>query len=183
VTPTIIPVATVHSRTHRHKGRVIDVGTEDVTLPSGVRTTLDVIRHPGASCVLPVVDDGRVVLIRQFRHCANGWLWEAPAGTLNPGETPEQCARREVTEESGLVAGRLEHVGFVFTAPGFTDEQIHLWLAHDCTPAPTHHDDDEVITEVRHFSAAEIDDLLRDGTLCDAKTMAVLLQWRVRQGR
>jgi ADP-ribose pyrophosphatase len=174
---TVATVATVHSRTHRHKGRVIDVGTEDVTLPSGVRTTLDVIRHPGASCVLPVVDDGRVVLIRQFRHCANGWLWEAPAGTLNPGETPEECARRE----SGLVAGRLEHVGFVFTAPGFTDEKIHLWLAHACTPAPTHHDDDEVITEVKQFSADDIDGLLRDGTLCDAKTMAVLLQWRVRQ--
>lgn len=178
-TPT---VATVHARTHRHQGRVIDVGTEDVTLPSGVRTTLDVIRHPGASCVLPVVDD-TVVLIRQFRHCANGWLWEAPAGTLNVGETPEQCARREVTEESGLVAGRLEHVGFVFTAPGFTDEKIHLWLALDCTAAPTNHDEDEVITEVRRFSSAEIDGLVLDGTLCDAKTMAVLLQWRVRQGR
>ena len=174
--------AVVHSRTHRHKGRVIDVGTEDVTLPSGVRTTLDVIRHPGASCILPLVDD-RVVLIRQFRHCANGWLWEAPAGTLNPGETPEDCALREVTEESGLVAGRLEHVGFVFTAPGFTDEKIHLWLAHDCTPAAAHHDEDEVITEVRRFRPDEVDTLLRDGALCDAKTMAVLLQWRIRQGR
>lgn len=174
--------AVVHSRTHRHQGRVIDVGTEDVTLPSGVRTTLDVIRHPGASCILPLVDDG-VVLIRQFRHCANGWLWEAPAGTLNPGETPEACALREVTEESGLIAGRIEHVGFVFTAPGFTDEKIHLWLAYDCAPAPAHHDEDEVITEVRRFSPEEVDTLLRNGTLCDAKTMAVLLQWRVRQGR
>ena len=174
--------AVVHSRTHRHQGRVIDVGTEDVTLPSGVRTTLDVIRHPGASCILPLVDDG-VVLIRQFRHCANGWLWEAPAGTLNPGETPEACALREVTEESGLIAGRIEHVGFVFTAPGFTDEKIHLWLAYDCSPAPAHHDEDEVITEVRRFSPEEVDTLLRNGTLCDAKTMAVLLQWRVRQGR
>jgi ADP-ribose pyrophosphatase len=175
-------VAVVHSRTHRHKGRVIDVGTEDVTLPSGVRTTLDVIRHPGASCILPLVDD-HVVLIRQFRHCANGWLWEAPAGTLNPGETPEDCALREITEESGLVAGRLEHVGFVFTAPGFTDEKIHLWLAHDCRPAAAHHDEDEVISEVRRFSSDEVDTLLRNGSLCDAKTMAVLLQWRVRQGR
>ena len=136
-------VATVHARRHIHRGRVLDIGTEDVTLPTGVRTTLDVLKHPGASCVLPVDDDG-VVLIRQFRHCADGWLWEAPAGTLNAGETPEQCARREVTEEAGLVASRLEHVGFVFTAPGFTDEKIHLWLAHDCTPAPSHHDDDEV---------------------------------------
>ena len=174
-------IATIHSRTHHHRGRVIDVGTEDVTLPSGVRTTLDVIKHPGASCILPVFDDGSIVLIRQFRHCADGWLWEAPAGTLNPGETPEACAWREVVEEAGLQPGRLEHVGFVFTAPGFTDEKIHLWLARDCRPAPSNHDEDEVITEVKHFSAAEVDGLLRDGGLCDAKTMAVVLQSRVRR--
>jgi ADP-ribose pyrophosphatase len=174
-------IATVHSRTHHHRGRVIDVGTEDVTLPSGVRTTLDVIKHPGASCILPVCDDGSVVLIRQFRHCADGWLWEAPAGTLNPGETPEACARREVNEESGLVAGRLEHVGFVFTAPGFTDEKIHLWLALDCTPASSKHDEDEVISEVKHFGPAAIDAMLLSGEISDAKTMAVLLQARVRR--
>jgi ADP-ribose pyrophosphatase len=171
--------AYVHGRTHHHQGRVIDVGTEDVTLPSGVRTTLDVIRHPGASCILPLVDDS-VVLIRQYRHCANGFLWEAPAGTLSPGETPEACARRELTEESGLVAGRIEPVGFVFTAPGFTDEKIHLWLAYDCRNASSQHDDDEVITEVRRFRPDEIDVALRSGELCDAKTLAVLLQWKLR---
>lgn len=173
------PTATLHRRIHHHRGRVIDVGSEEVTLPSGVRTTLDVIRHPGASCVLPIVGDG-VVLIRQYRHCADGFLWEAPAGTLAPGETPEACARRELTEESGLVAGRIEPVGFVFTAPGFTDEKIHLWLAYDCSDARSHHDDDEVITEVRRFSHADIDAALRSGELCDAKTLAVLLQWKLR---
>ena len=167
-------IATVHARRHIHRGRVLDIGTEDVTLPTGVRTTLDVLKHPGASCVLPIDDDG-VVLIRQFRHCADGWLWEAPAGTLNAGETPETCARREVTEEAGLIAGRLEHVGFDFTAPGFTDEKIHLWLAHDCTAAPSNHDEDEVITEVKRFSWAELDALIHAGDLCDAKSMSVVL--------
>ena len=166
--------ALVHSRHHIYKARVLDIGTEEVTLPTGARTTLLVMKHPGASVVLPVDETG-VVLIRQFRHCADGWLWEAPAGTLNVGETPEQCARREVTEEAGLVAGRLEHVGFVFTAPGFTDETIHLWIASACTKATSHHDEDEVITEVKHFTFAEIDDLLARNELTDAKTLSVLL--------
>lgn len=167
-------VATVHSRKHLHQTRVLDIGVEDVTLPSGVRATLDVLRHPGAACVLPIDDDGKVTLIRQFRHCADGYLWEAPAGTLNKGETPEQCAAREIVEEAGLEAGHLEHKGFVFTAPGFTDEKIHLYVATGCTPAPVQRDEDEVITEVRAFSWSEIDALLASGALTDAKTLSVL---------
>lgn len=164
----------VHSRLHIAKTRVLDIGTEDVTLPSGVRATLPVLKHPGASVVLPVDDDG-VILIRQFRHCADGWLWEAPAGTLNAGETPEECARREVTEEAGLVAGQLDHVGFVFTAPGFTDEKIHLWLATKCTKAPTNLDEDEMISEARHFDWTSLDVMLADNAITDAKTLSVLL--------
>lgn len=173
--------ATVHSRRHLHRTRVLDVGVEDVTLPSGVRATLDVLRHPGAALVLPVDVDGRLTLIRQFRHCANGWLWEAPAGTLNAGETPEQCARREIVEEAGLEAGALVEVGFVFTAPGFTDEKIHLFLATGCTPAPVHRDDDEVISEVRAFAWPEIDALITSGALTDAKTLSALLHARLRR--
>jgi ADP-ribose pyrophosphatase len=167
----------VHSRTHLGRTRVLDIGTEDVTLPSGVRATLDVLRHPGAACVLPV-DEGRVTLIRQYRHCAGGYLWEAPAGTLKAGESPEECARREVVEEAGLLPGRLQHVGFVFTAPGFTDEKIHLYVAHDCRPADVERDEDEVITEVRWFSWGEVDALLVAGELHDAKTLSVLLHAR-----
>jgi ADP-ribose pyrophosphatase len=169
--------AIVHSRTHLARTRVLDIGTEDVTLPSGVRTTLDVLKHPGASCVLPV-DGDRVTLIRQYRHCAGGYLWEAPAGTLRPGEQPEECARRELIEEAGLVAGSLTRVGHVFTAPGFTDEKIHLFVARDCTRAPVARDEDEWITDVRWFSWAEIDRLLAEGELHDAKTLSVLLHGR-----
>jgi len=172
--------AVVHARTSHHKGRVIDVGSEDVTLPSGVRTTLDVIKHPGAACVLPVDAAGTVTLIRQFRHCASGFLWEAPAGTLHAGEAPDVCAHRELIEEAGLVAGALAHVGFVFTAPGFTDEKIHLYIATACTPAPVNRDHDEVITEVTCFSRAEVTAMITRGEICDAKTLSVLCQWLVR---
>jgi ADP-ribose pyrophosphatase len=171
--------ATVHERIHHHRGRVIDVGTEDVTLPSGLRVKLDVIKHPGASGVLPLSADGKVTLIHQFRHCADGWLWEAPAGTLEPGESPYDCAHRETIEEAGLIPGELRPVGHIFTAPGFTDEKIYLWLALHCTNAPQKLDDDEVITEVKQVSEAEVDDMLRRGEICDAKTISVLMQARI----
>jgi ADP-ribose pyrophosphatase len=178
--PSPTPAVVVHGRTHLGRTRVLDIGTEDVTLPSGVRATLDVLRHPGAACVLPV-DGDHVTLIRQYRHCAGGWLWEAPAGTRQPNEDPEACARREVVEEAGLVPGRLQAVGHIFTAPGFTDEKIHLFVAHDCTPAPTARDEDELIAEVRRLSWTEVDAMLARGELTDAKTLAVLLH--ARRGR
>lgn len=171
--------AIVHERTTLRRGRILDIGIEDVTLPSGIRATLDVLRHPGASCVLPLVDDG-VILIRQFRHCADGWLWEAPAGTLNAGEDPETCAHRELAEEAGL-AGTLQHVGAILTAPGFTDERIHLWLAKDTSSTPMNRDVDEVITEVRHFSWSAVLAMVRAGEITDAKTLAVLFQAQLRR--
>jgi ADP-ribose pyrophosphatase len=172
--------AVVHSRISLGRTRTLDIGIEEVTLPSGVRTTLDVLKHPGAACVLPENDDG-VTLIHQYRHCAGGFLWEAPAGTLKDGETPEECARRELREEAGLVAATLVPMGFIFTAPGFTDEKIHLFIAKDCTVAPEERDDDEVITDVRTLSWATIDLWLAEGRLVDAKTLAVL--WHARRGR
>ena len=164
-------------RKHIHKGRVIDVGTEEVTLPTGVKVTLDVIRHPGAALVLPL-DGDRVTLIRQYRHCARGYLWEAPAGTLNAGETPEQCARREIVEEAGLEADELVHAGKIFTAPGFTDEEIHIFLATRTHAAATHPDEDEVITEVRTFTLAEAEAMVTEHAIEDAKTIAALFHAR-----
>lgn len=166
------------TRKHIFQGRVIDVGTEDVTLPSGTTVTLDVIRHPGAALVVPLDGEERVLLIKQWRHAAGGWLWECPAGTLNPGETPEQCARREVTEEAGVVAGKLDHAGYIFTAPGFCDEKIHIFIARDLQPAAGHHDDDEVITEVRPVHLEECLAMVARGEICDAKTLAGLLHAR-----
>lgn len=166
------------TRKHIFKGRVIDVGTEDVTLPSGVTVTLDVIKHPGASLVVPIDAQGRVLMIKQWRHCAGGWLWECPAGTLNPGETPEQCAAREVTEEAGVTAGKLDHAGFIFTAPGFCDEKIHIFIATQLTGAREHHDDDEVITEVRPVPFEEALAMAARGEINDAKTLCGLLHAR-----
>ncbi len=165
------------NRRHIHRGRVIDVGTEVVTLPTGATVTLDVILHPGAALVVPI-DDNRITLIRQYRHCAQGYLWEAPAGTLNAGETPEACARRELTEEAGRVAGTLHHVGFIFTAPGFCNEKIHIFIATQTTAAATQRDEDEVIVDVQTFSYARCEQMVASGEIVDAKTIAGLMHAR-----
>ncbi len=164
-------------RKHIFKGRVIDVGTEEVTLPSGVTVTLDVIRHPGAALVVPL-DGDRVTLIRQYRHCAGGWLWECPAGTLEPGEQPIACARRELAEEAGLQAAELHHAGFVYNAPGYADEKIHIFVATGLSPRAGVRDHDEVITEVRALTFDDCEAMVARNEITDAKTVAALFHAR-----
>ncbi|MEW6324495.1 MAG: NUDIX hydrolase, partial [Nitrospirota bacterium] len=129
-----------------YRGRVIRVTVEDVALPNGRTTRLDLVRHPGASAVVPLREDGCVLLVRQFRHAVGGYLYEVPAGTLAPGETPEGCARREVEEEAGVRPGALYPLGSIVTAPGFCDEEIHLFLATQLQPAPQSLEPDEVLS-------------------------------------
>jgi ADP-ribose pyrophosphatase len=172
--------STTLSRRSIHQGRVLDIGTEEVRLPSGVVAQLDVLLHPGASLVVPI-ENGRVAMIRQYRHCASGELWEFPAGTLSPAEEPVACAHRELREEAGLMAGTLDRLGYVFTAPGFTNEKIHLFAATALTSVSTEHDVDEVITEVRWFSADEVEATILAGELTDAKSLSAWLHVRVRK--
>jgi ADP-ribose pyrophosphatase len=157
-----------------HQGRVVQVRVEDVTLPTGLTVQMDVVRHPGAAAILPL-DGDDVLLIRQYRHCAAGWLWEIPAGTLNPGEDPETCARRELVEEAGVSCGELVRAGFIYTAPGFCDERIHIFIARELTAAPSHHDVDEVITDVVKRPYDEAVAMVARGEIVDAKSIAALL--------
>ncbi len=157
-----------------HRGRKILVTEQDVDLPNGVSTTLDVIEHPGASAIVAYDDAGCVAMLRQYRYAAGGDLWEVPAGTLDNKEAPAVCAKRELVEEAGVSATRWDDLGFVFTTPGFTDEKIHLYLARDLKPAAQHLDHDEVIHEVRMVPMAEVRQWLLDGTLSDAKSIAAI---------
>ena len=129
-----------------YRGRVVHLVTESFTLPNGRPVTLEMVRHPGAAAIVPVNDALEVLLIKQYRHAAGGFIYEVPAGTLHPGEAPEACAARELTEEAGVRAGRLERLGSIFTTPGFTDEVIHLFLARDLEPASQALDADEVLS-------------------------------------
>jgi len=147
---------------------------EAVRLPNGQQVELDIVRHPGASAVVPFVSVDEVLLIRQFRHAAGGSILEVPAGKLDPGDTPEACAARELEEEAGRRAGRLEKLGWIFTTPGFTDEVIHLFAAYDLEPVPTRHERDEVI-ELVPLRLSTALDLIWRGELHDAKSALALL--------
>jgi ADP-ribose pyrophosphatase len=162
-----------------HTGRIINLDRDSVRFPDGSSGSLEMIRHPGAAAVVPFLDDAgsddpRIVLIRQFRHAADGYLWEIPAGRVDPGEAPEVCAARELAEETGLSAARLEPLVTIFTTPGFTDERIHLYSAHDLTEGEHRREADEFV-EVHHLRRSEIGRMIRNGEIVDGKTLVALL--------
>ncbi len=156
-----------------YAGRVVHLHVDTVLLPNGVTVDLEVIRHPGASAVVPLKDDGTVVLIRQFRHAAGGFIYEIPAGKLNPGEDPLHCAERELEEEIGYRAKRFELLSSIYTAPGFTDEVIHVYRGSGLTKGRQNLDRDEVL-EVVELPLRKAVEMVRQGEIRDAKTIVGL---------
>ena len=164
-----------------YKGRIVDLRLEDVDLPGGRSVKLEVVHHPGAAAIVAVDDRDEVVVIRQLRHAAGGFIWEVPAGTLAPGEAPAACARRELREEAGLVATDWTPLGSILTTPGFCDERIHLYLARDLSAAAQQLDHDEVLTVTR-MPFAEALAMVHRGEIEDAKSIAALCRARERIG-
>lgn len=162
-----------------YSGRVIAVDLEAVRFPDGSVGELEIIRHPGASAVVPFLtdplgDDPQILLLRQYRYAADGFLYEIPAGRLEPGEAPMTCAERELREETGCRAERIEPLTTLYTTPGFTDERIHLFLATGLsrgTAAPERDEFIEVVT--RSLSAALA--MVEAGEIQDAKTSVAIL--------
>ena len=157
-----------------YKGAFLEMRTERVPLPNGTTIELDIVRHPGAAAVVPFVSQDEVLLIRQYRYAAGGTIYEVPAGKLDPGEAPEACAARELEEEAGQRAGRLQPLGAIWTTPGFTDERIHLFAAFDLEAVPQRLQQDEVIELVRMPLAAALE-LVWSGELSDAKSALALV--------
>ena len=166
-----------------YTGRVVTLNIDTVTLPNGVTVDLEIVRHPGASAVVPLKESGTVILIRQFRHAAGGFIYEIPAGKLSPGEEPLACAARELEEEIGYQAGSFELLSSIFTAPGFTDEVIHVYKATGLTKGQQRLDRDEVL-DVVEMPLKDAIAMIQTGAIRDAKTMvglqAVYLQTRNR---
>lgn len=171
---------TVHAEERVHEGRLLKIDRADVQLPGGARAELESIRHPGAAAALPFVDDDHVLLVRQYRHAMGGYILEVPAGKLDDGEPPVVCARREVQEEVGVLAQRLEPLGAIFTTPGFTDEVIWLFEAHDLVEKELAHEQDEVI-EVQTWRFDDAVAAVEDGRICDAKSVATILRAALRR--
>ena len=167
------------SKKRVYSGRRIRVDLDEVRFPDGSVGKLEMVRHPGASAVIPFLDplhapDPRIILIRQYRWAAEQVMWEVPAGTLDKGEAPADCAHRELREEAGVEATELRHLVTMFTTPGFTDEQIHLYAATGLTAVPTAHEADEFI-ETHEIPWSEVGRMIRDGRIRDGKTMAALM--------
>lgn len=164
--------------TRAYHGRVISLDVDEVRFPDGSVGTLEMVRHPGASAVVPLLDadadDPTVLLIRQYRYAADGYLYEIPAGRLDPGEAPDACARRELAEETGYRAERVEHLFTMFTTPGFTDEKIHLFLAHGLTPGDSAREADEFMEMVPTRLSRALS-MIEQGEIQDAKTALALL--------
>jgi ADP-ribose pyrophosphatase len=162
-----------------YTGRVLNLDQDTVRFPDGSTGQLEMIRHPGASAVLPFLEDPMrpdpsVVLIRQFRHATDDFIYEVPAGRLDPGESPEECAARELVEETGYRASRFDRLTTIFTTPGFTDERIHLFLATGLTPGRHQREADEFL-ELHRFRWSEVLDLVQSGRVVDGKTLAVIM--------
>lgn len=156
------------------EGRIIALNREEHELPDGRRATFEMVRHPGGAAILPLLDDGRILLIRQFRPAAGGMLWEIPAGRVDPGESPEECVAREIVEEIGYRAGRIDQIGELLPAVGFCDERIHLFLGRDLEQVERALEADEYI-EVVPVAAAEAMNMVLRGEISDGKTQLALL--------
>lgn len=157
-----------------YEGKIVHLGLETATLPNGHQLDLEIIRHPGAAAVVPIHDDGTVTLVHQYRHAAGGMIYEVPAGKLEPGEDPMVCAERELAEEVQLKVGTLTHMSTIYTTPGFTDEQIHLYKATDLTPTDDAHPEDSEYIKVVRYSASEALEMIRQGQIIDGKTICAL---------
>jgi len=159
---------------HRvYSGKIINLRRDAVRLPNGREATREVVEHPGAVAIVPVTNNGEIILVRQFRYPVGQVLLEIPAGKLDPGETPEDCAARELIEETGFRAGRLQKMVSVFTGPGFTNEVIHIFLAQDLKEVGQALDSDEML-DVEFYSPPEISRLISANVIKDAKTIVGL---------
>ena len=162
-----------------HTGRIIKLDVDTVRFPDGSTAEMDMVRHPGASAVVPFLsdpagEDPQVLLIKQYRYAAGGYLYEVPAGRLDEGEDPADCARRELREETGCSAEHVERLTTIFTTPGFCDEQIHLFLATGITRGQHQREHDEFL-EVETVTLSRALAMVEAGDIRDAKTVVALL--------
>ena len=162
-----------------HTGRVINLDVDQVRFPDGTTGELEIIRHPGASAIVPLLTDPtgadpQLLLLKQYRYATGGTLYEIPAGRLDPGELPEQCARRELLEETGCTAASIVPLTSMFTTPGFTDERIHLFLASGLTRGEARREADEFI-EVETIALSAALRMVETGVIQDAKTALGIL--------
>mgnify|MGYP006424018107 CR=1 FL=1 len=164
---------TINSKTTLHEGRIFRLERENVMLENGVVTELDVIRHPGAAAIVPFSRQNTLLLIKQYRHAAGGFIWEIPAGTRDPGESALACAKRELIEETGFSARDWVELGEITPLPAYSDERIHIFGATDLTPSKQNLDEDEIL-DVHKILFEDALSMIRNNEIQDAKTISGL---------
>jgi ADP-ribose pyrophosphatase len=162
-----------------HTGRIVNLDVDTVRFPDGSTGELEIFRHPGASAVVPFLsdptgEDPQLLLIKQYRYAAGGYVYEIPAGRLDAGEDPEACARRELEEETGCTASGVQFLTTIFTTPGFCDERIHLFMAVGLTMGEHRREHDEFL-EVERVSLSQALGMIERGEIRDSKTICGLL--------
>lgn len=165
--------ARVNHKKSLYRGRVFDFTVENITLENGVTCDLDIIRHPGASAIVPFSDRETVILLKQYRHSLGGYIWEIPAGTFDPDEAPLACARRELSEETGFKATRWEKLGEITPVPGYSDERVHIFLALGLSASRQKLDVDEML-DVHPVGIDQALEMISTGEIQDAKTIVGL---------
>jgi ADP-ribose pyrophosphatase len=158
-----------------YRGRTFNVDIDQVRLPGGVEAELELVHHRGAAAVVPVLDDGTVLLVRQYRYATGGWLLEIPAGKLDHGESPEACAGREAEEEVGYRPSKLEPLGWIWSSPGFADEKIWLFLATSLQEARQELEHDEIL-HIERMPLQEAVEKAARGEIHDAKSAVALMR-------
>lgn len=167
-----------------YQGRTFDLFVDQVEYPSGNRSVREIAHHPGGAVTVPLLDDGRVILVRQLRYPLGEHILELPAGKLNPGEDPAIAAARELEEETGWVAGRLQKLTSIYTTPGFCDEELHLYLATGLTQSPDGHrrEEGEFTMTLELIPLAEALGMVGRGELKDGKTIVGLFMTAAKLG-
>ena len=163
-----------------YRGKIIQLNLETVVLPNRHEVELEIVHHPGGVAVLAEDSNGRICLIRQYRHAAGGWVWELPAGKRESGEGPEVTARRELLEEVGVEAGVWSELGKTLPSPGILTEVVHLFYACDLTFKSHAHEAEEVI-EIHWFAPEQIESMIREARIVDAKTLVGLYLYKTKQ--
>ncbi|MGO9481532.1 MAG: NUDIX hydrolase [Candidatus Kryptoniota bacterium] len=157
-----------------YRGKVFNTIVDEIQYESGNKSVREVAEHPGGAVVLPLLPDSRVVFVHQFRYPLNQYIYELPAGKLEPNEPPETCAKRELEEETGYTTHRLERLTAIYTSPGFCDEKLHIFLARDLHKGKQRLEEGELGLSLKFIPMVEAFHMVRTGEIVDAKSIAGL---------
>jgi ADP-ribose pyrophosphatase len=165
-----------------YEGKIVRLQLDEVELPNGKKATRELVKHPGAVAILPLTDDGRMIVVEQYRKPLERSIVEIPAGKLEPNENPDLCAQRELKEETGFVASKMSHLSSFYTSPGFADELLHLYIAEGLTAGESTPDEDEFL-DYRAITLEEAYQMIQSEEIRDAKTIMAIYAWHNRKLR